>query len=101
MLNVPAHRLGVCSWSLEPRSPGELVERVKAVGVDAVQLALDPIRTGQWGEIETLNTLRSAGIRVLSGMIGMAGEDYSTLDTIKATGGVRPDRTWKTNLAEA
>lgn len=101
MINAPAHRLGVCSWSLEARSPRELVERVKAVGVKHVQLGLDAIRKGEWGEVETINTLRSAGIGVLSGMIGMAGEDYSTLETIKATGGVRPDATWKENLAAA
>jgi len=101
MINTPPNRLGVCSWSLQAGSPAELVERVKAVGVSGVQLALDPIRTGEWGEIETINALRRANIAVYSGMIGMAGEDYSTLATIKATGGVRPDHAWKTNLAAA
>jgi sugar phosphate isomerase/epimerase len=99
MINAPAHRLGVCSWSLEPGSPAELVERVLEVGVGHVQLALDPLRRGEWGEAETVSRLRDAGIGVLSGMIGMAGEDYSTLESIRATGGVRPDATWKTNLA--
>jgi L-ribulose-5-phosphate 3-epimerase len=31
----------------------------------------------------------------------MKGEDYSTLDSIRATGGVRPDATWEDNLEAA
>jgi sugar phosphate isomerase/epimerase len=34
-------------------------------------------------------------------MMGMAGEDYSTLETIKRTGGVRPEATWGANLRAA
>lgn len=93
--------LGVCSWSLQPTSPAELVEKVRACGLNAVQLALDPIRTGEWSEIETLNRLRGGGVRVLSGMLGFAGEDYSTLETIRQTGGVRLDARWEENLRAA
>ena len=94
-------RLAVCSWSLQPTGPADLAARVNACGVDAVQLALDPIRRGEWDEAETVRVLTDADIAVLSGMIEMAGEDYSTLDTIKETGGVRPDSTWDANLAAA
>jgi sugar phosphate isomerase/epimerase len=66
-----------------------------------VQLALDPVRTGEWDEIETVSLLDGAGIEIISGMMATAGEDYSTLDTIRETGGVRPDRTWPENLAAA
>lgn len=93
------HTIGVCSWSLQPVSPADLVAKVRATGLAAVQLHLDPLRTGQWSEIETVNRLNAAGIRVLSGMIGMAGEDYSTLETIMHTGGVRLDAHWQENLA--
>ncbi len=101
-------RVGVCSWSLHPDSPRELVERVLACGLHAVQLALDPIRTGRWSEIETRNRLAAAadhtdgsGIAILSGMMATRGEDYSTLDSIKVTGGLRPDQHWADNLAAA
>ncbi len=94
-------KIGVCSWSLQPESAGDLCAKVKVCGLSAVQLALDPIREGKWGEAETVRALRSAGIEVLSGMMMMEGEDYSTLESIKATGGVRPDRTWERNLAAA
>jgi sugar phosphate isomerase/epimerase len=34
-------------------------------------------------------------------MMAMQGEDYSTLESIRTTGGVRPDATWDANLAAA
>lgn len=34
-------------------------------------------------------------------MMSMAGEDYSTLDSIARTGGVRPDSTWHANFKAA
>jgi len=92
-------RLGVCSWSLRPASPADLASKVRAVGISAVQLALDPLREGAWGEHETLAALE--GITILSGMMGTKGEDYTTLDSIRATGGVVPDEHWEENLARA
>lgn len=93
--------IGVCSWSLRPASPAELVERVAGTGLRAVQLALDPLRTGAWSVDATREALARAGIEVRSGMMAMAGEDYATLESIRATGGVRPDATWEANLAAA
>lgn len=93
--------LGVCSWSLRPTSPTDLVEKVLACGVNAVQLGLDPIREGAWRADETIGRLKLAGIRVVSGMMGCKGEDYSTLETIRVTGGLRPDATWQDNLRAA
>ena len=42
---------------------------------------------------------RQNGITVVSGMFGCVGEDYSTLDTIRVTGGIAPDATWEQNWA--
>ena len=95
------HRIGVCSWSLRAASAAELVERVQRCGLDAVQLALDPIRRGDWPEKEAIDHLRRAGISILSGMMAPAGEDYTTLDTIRVTGGVRSDEHWPANLVAA
>lgn len=93
--------LGVCSWSLQPASPADLVEKVKSCGVRYVQLALDPIRTGRWNLNETETLLGDANITIASGMMAMDGEDYTSLETIAKTGGVLPDATWNHNLAAA
>ncbi len=99
---MPRHhltdRLAVCSWSLKPADPRDLVAKVEATGVRRVQLALDPLRRapGTWGE--ALALLRGHGISVVSGMFGCVGEDYSTPGTIRATGGLVPDATWEENL---
>jgi sugar phosphate isomerase/epimerase len=101
MGNDPSMCVGVCSWSLQPDDPGALVERVRAVGVHAVQLALDPIRRGAWDLLDTERRLRDAGIDIRSGMMAMRGEDYSSLESIRRTGGVRPHEHWAVNLDAA
>ncbi len=67
-------------------------------GIESVQLALVPVVTDPavWGS--AVEVLENAGIRVVSGMLAMAGEDYSTLESIRRSGGVRPDETWPENL---
>jgi len=94
-------RVGVCSWSLHPKTPQELAERARACGVDKIQLALDPIRRGLWDLRQTDEVLTNAGIGVVSGMMEMKGEDYSTLQSIERTGGVLPDEHWEANLTAA
>ena len=93
----PAARLAVCSWSLQPASPQDLAAKLQATGIHRVQLALDPLREspGVWGE--AVAGLREKGITVVSGMFGCVGEDYSTLETIRLTGGIAPDATWEQN----
>lgn len=93
--------IGVCSWSLQPSSPDDLVTKVRAAGLRAVQLALDPLVDGTWPIDETLSVLEKAGIDVRSGMMRTRGEDYSTLESIRRTGGVRLDEHWEANLENA
>jgi sugar phosphate isomerase/epimerase len=94
-------KLGVCSWSLRPGSPRDLAEKITGLGIRRVQLHLDPVREGAWRADETAGVLKLANITIASGMMGTKGEDYSTLDTIKQTGGVRPDEHWEANLRAA
>lgn len=94
-------RIGVCSWSLEPPDAGTLAERARSSGVAAVQLALDPIRQGRMGIEEVRRSLKDAGLILASGMMAMEGEDYSSLRSIRETGGIAPDSTWAANRVAA
>lgn len=87
----------MCSWSLQPSSPEELIAAIQATGVPRVQLALDPLRESPsvWGKTQEL--FDQAGIAIVSGMLVTVGEDYTTMDTIKITGGIAPDGTWEEN----
>lgn len=93
-MNALLQRLAVCSWSLRAKSPAELVHAASAVGINKVQLALDPLRAQPrvWGDAGKI--LADGGISIVSGMFGCVGEDYLTLDSIRRTGGVLPDATW-------
>jgi sugar phosphate isomerase/epimerase len=92
-----ADRLAVCSWSVQPSSPQELAARLEDIGIHRVQLALDPLRENPkvWDATEAC--FREKGISVVSGMFGCVGEDYSTLQSIRDTGGLAPDSTWEQN----
>src|SRR5258706_10832526 len=97
MSNTLEHRLAVCTWSVQPTDPKDLLAKLDTIGIRRVQLALDPLRESPavWGETEAL--FRQNGITIVSGMFGCVGEDYSTLETIRVTGGIAPDSTWDRN----
>jgi sugar phosphate isomerase/epimerase len=92
-----SERLAVCSWSLQPADAADLAAKVKATGIGRVQLALDPLREPAAGWEHTATVLRQNEIVVVSAMFGCVGEDYSTLDSIRHTGGIAPDATWEQN----
>ncbi len=96
---APITCLGACSWSLRPDSPGELTAALTACGISTIQLALEPLRTHAWRLDDTSEALRAADIRIASAMMSMHAEDYSTLQSIHTTGGLRPDAAWPINRA--
>jgi len=90
-------RLAVCSWSLQSATPQELIAKLEATGIRRVQLALDPLRETPDIWRNTVDLLHQNKITIVSGMFGCVGEDYSTLETIRLTGGIAPDATWEQN----
>ena len=85
-------RLAICSWSLQPQSPAELAQKLRAIGITRTQLALDPIRRGgEWAD--GIARLGDLGVTVPSGMFAAVGEDYST-PLHRRTGRIVPDSTW-------
>lgn len=87
-------RVGVCTWSLRPGTVAELVERVRATGLATVQLGLEPLVAGRMDPMATGRALAAAGIGIASGALAFPSEDYSTLESIRVTGGVAPDDAW-------
>ena len=89
--------LAVCSWSLQPEGPQQLIDALKTLGIPRMQIALDPIRTqpARWSGLSDL--CGQHGVEMVSGMFGTVGEDYSTMESIRLTGGLTPDSTWEEN----
>lgn len=98
MRTQSVEQIGVCSWSLKATGPRDLAEKVNALGLKKVQLGLTPHRDdpGAWDGVEEI--LAESGIRVVSGMYSTLGEDYTTPDTIRRTGGVVLDEYWTENI---
>jgi sugar phosphate isomerase/epimerase len=91
-------RLAVCSWSLQPPTSQDLIAKLKDIAISRVQLALDPLREVSDVWRQTAATFQQNDVQITSGMFGCVGEDYSSLDTIRVTGGIAPDHTWEQNL---
>ena len=91
-------QIGVCSWSLQATGPKDLADKVNALGLKKVQLGLTPHRDdpGAWDGVQEI--LAESNIRIVSGMYSTVGEDYTTPDTIRKTGGVVPDQHWEENV---
>lgn len=90
---MKSSRLGICSWSLRPENPLELIDSTKQCGIQCVQLAIVPLlEEPAWQDAGTV--LHNAGVEIISGMLETVGEDYSSLSSIATTGGVRPDGSW-------
>jgi L-ribulose-5-phosphate 3-epimerase len=98
-MNAPTldKRLAVCSWSLQPDNAIDLLDKVQLTGIPRIQCALDPLchQPEKWETLPILAGERK--VEIVSGMFGTVGEDYSTLETIRKTGGVVPDSTWNAN----
>jgi sugar phosphate isomerase/epimerase len=102
---ISQDRVGVCSWSF--RKPLNVVaDEMDKMNVKGIHLALGPFihPDGRHGEAEgdlawkaVKSRVASGEWKVMSTMVGTVGEDYTTLETIKKTGGIVPDEHWEAN----
>ena len=99
-------RLGVCSWSFQ-KPLDDVAARMKAMGLKRIHLALQPFLEGdaRHGAAEDAAARARAEARIESGewrlsatMISFSHEDYSSLESIRRTGGIVPDATWPADL---
>jgi sugar phosphate isomerase/epimerase len=90
--------IGVCSWSLQVKNIPELGRLLKRLGSDVVQIACGDPHHAAWDEGDKMpEAAKAAGFRMTGAMLGFPGEDYTTPQTIKKTGGfgdpaTRPER---------
>ena len=111
--------ISVCSWSYR-LSAAKVAEEMTACGVDHVHLALNPfvdplaIVPGTAGETESVGgtggvepiakqrkdieeCLASGRWKISSTLHNSRYDDYSTLESIRRTGGLVPDEHWEEN----
>lgn len=95
---IPPLSLGICSWSLQVSSIPELQSFIDQLGTDVVQIACGDPHHASWHEGDFMPDIaRAARMRMTGAMLGFPGEDYTTPQTIKQTGGfgdpaLRPER---------
>jgi sugar phosphate isomerase/epimerase len=95
---VEPFAIGVCSWSLQVKNVPELKRFLDQLGVDVVQIACGDPHHASWDEGDNMPAAaKAAGFRMTGSMLGFPGEDYTTPDHIKRTGGFgdpkfRPER---------
>jgi L-ribulose-5-phosphate 3-epimerase len=85
---LPPLALGVCSWSLQVTSIGELKRLLDGLGVGVAQIACGDPHHARWEEGDAMpEAALQSGLTLTGAMLGFPGEDYTTPQTIKATGG--------------
>jgi sugar phosphate isomerase/epimerase len=78
----------VCSWSLQVKNIPELKSRLDQLGIDVVQIACGDPHHASWDEGEAMpEAALASGIVMTGAMLGFPGEDYTSPQTIKQTGG--------------
>jgi L-ribulose-5-phosphate 3-epimerase len=94
-MNLHGHDIGVCTWSLQPKDSAHLVEMVRQLELEHAQVALWPIvGLDDKRTFQELGILKKSGLTFTAAAMGYPGEDYSTIDTIRRTGGFAPDDDW-------
>ena len=85
---LPPLATGVCSWSLQVTSVAELVRLLGELGTTTTQIACGDPHHARWEEGDDFPQVAlDSGLTFSGAMLGFPGEDYSTPQTIQATGG--------------
>ncbi|WP_435017825.1 sugar phosphate isomerase/epimerase family protein [Tundrisphaera sp. TA3] len=79
---------GVCSWSLQVGSIAELKRLLDGLGTSVTQIACGDPHHASWSEGDAMpEAALASGLTFTGAMLGFPGEDYTTPETIKQTGG--------------
>ena len=103
---IAPERIGVCSWNWWQKPIQEVASDMASSEITGIHLALGPFirpdgRHGDAAKAEDLDfvkaQIKSGKWKLMCTMIGTIGEDYSTLETIRKTGGIVTDEHWAEN----
>ena len=95
-MQVQGHDVAVCSWSLQPKTMSELVATVKSLGLSHIQLMLQNlIQMDHKRMLSEVAMLNAGGLSLTGTMMSFPGEDYTSIEKIRQTGGYLPDETWQ------
>jgi len=94
MINCVNWPVGICTWSLK-NIVSEINQIREKTGVDSLHLGLKPLMETK--DAEYLKLVQSGKWKITSTMVGFPQENYSTLETIKKTGGIMPKENWEDN----
>lgn len=87
--------IGVCAWSL-----GNDFDKISTLSdqtqLSHVHLAVSPALGGN--KKSYLSRVKKGNWKISATMIDFPQEDYTTLESIRATGGIVPDQYWEGNL---
>lgn len=94
MLKCKNWPIGICNWSLRT-DIAEVAEAMNKIGIDHVHLAVRPALQDKGSQY--LSQVQQQNWTISCTMIDFPQEDYSTLESIKRTGGIAPDQYWQQN----
>ncbi len=94
MIRCGTWPVGVCTWSLR-MEPQRAADALHSLSVEHIHLALRPALES--GSERYLRPFLDARHTITATMIDFPQEDYSSLESIRATGGIAPDQHWQDN----
>ena len=86
--------IGICSWSLRTDIAG-VADAMNKIGIDYVHLAIGPALEEDGDTY--LSAVQKQSWMISATMLDFPQEDYSSLESIKVTGGIVPDEFWERN----
>ena len=86
--------IGVCTWSLN-NDFDKIAELSGRTRLDCVHLAIAPALADKGDSF--LAKVEKNNLKITATMLNFPQEDYSTLESIKKTGGIVPDECWQAN----
>ncbi len=94
MLVADTWPLGVCNWSLQA-DVDVVAEVMNTLGIDHIHMAVRPALADDGDKY--LAAVDERSWIITSTMIDFPQEDYSTLESIRVTGGIVPNEWWPAN----